>query len=253
MTIKEYRTQLDVSGYCIFRNVLPPNLLGKLQVGVDEAIDADIRNGWSTGQYSYLALNNHDSFVELLESSPLQRYVDDVLDDTCIIHSFSAGRGQLKEDNPISSAIHRDTPRFCRPYILSVQILYMIDDFTLENGATYILAGSHKTKSKPPDEKFFAKAARLIGKAGDAVIFDSLIWHAGGANISRARRRLITCVYSRSFMKQQIDLPRALKGKVLEKLGDRSRRLIGHNVIVPASMDEFVLPAEKRLYKRNQG
>ena len=252
-TPENYRHQLEAKGYCHFPNSLSQELVNRLRLQIDKVIDEDIERQHTRGQYSYLAQNKGDCFVELLELSPLQGHIDSILGDTCIIHSYNMIRIAPNIENSIQNNIHRDSPRFCRPYLLSFQILYLIDDFTIENGATYLLAGSHKTESKPTDEDFYAEADRMIGKAGDAVVFDSTVWHAGGHNETTKHRRGITVVYTRPFMKQQIDLPRATNPEVIGQLSTRGKRLLGFDARVPASIEEFMLPAGQRLYKPNQG
>jgi ectoine hydroxylase-related dioxygenase (phytanoyl-CoA dioxygenase family) len=37
-----------------------------------------------------------------------------------------------------------------------VNMLVMLDDFTVENGATYVLTGSHHAPERPQDEFFQA-------------------------------------------------------------------------------------------------
>lgn len=253
ITPEHYRHELNSKGYCHFPDVVPQELLNRLRFQIDKVIGADLKSGRTRGHYSYLAQNNGDCFVELLEVSPLQDYIDLILGDTCIIHSYNMIRIAPDIENPIQNSIHRDSPRFCRPYLLSMQILFLIDDFTIENGATYLLPGSHKTESKPTDEDFYVGADRMIGREGDAVIFDSMVWHTGGRNEAKDHRRGITIVYTRPFMKQQIDLPRATKLEVVTQLSERSKRLLGFNARMPASIGEFMLPAEERLYKPNQG
>jgi len=249
----EYINNLSTEGFHIFRDVLPPTLLSSLRLEIDVAIRDDKIKGHTLGNYSYILQNKGGSFVALLEASPLQDYVDAVLGDTCILHSFNSISLIPKISNPIQNSMHRDSPRFCRPYLLAVQILYMIDDFTTDNGATYVLPGSHLSPDKPTESEFFSKSIRIVGNAGDAVIFDSMLWHAGGVNLTSTERRGVTKVFTRAFMKQQIDYTKATDPNVVKLLSPRSKRLLGFNARVPENLDQFFLPADQRLYKANQG
>jgi len=49
-----------------------------------------------------------------------------------------------------------------------------VNDFTLENGASYFLKGSHKRADVPSDEEFVANASRFIAPAGSVMFFDAL-------------------------------------------------------------------------------
>lgn len=248
-----YRKAIQEQGYLIFRDVIDTELVGKLRDDTDAVIQENKLRGIHAGNYFYLAHTRAESFLDLFRLSPLQSYIDDTLSDTCIIHSYNGVLLEPSVDNPIQNAIHRDSPRFCRPYLLSMQILYLLDDFTLENGATYLLPGSHLKEGKPSEKEFYENAVQVEAKAGDAVIFDAMLWHAAGFNSTSQPRRGLTVVYTRSFMKQQIDLTRATDEKIVRTLTADQRRLLGFNVRVPASYEEFNVDLEQRLYLPNQG
>lgn len=233
--------------------MVSPGLIDSLRLAIDEGTRQDKANGHTHGNYSYIAQNKGQPFVELLNSSPLQNYVDLILSKTCIIHSYNTITLEPATNNPIQGAIHRDSPRFSRPYLLALQILYMVDDFSVENGATFVLPGSHLIEEKPTDDFFYEHAVQINGKAGDAVLFDSMLWHAGGINETKLPRRAITKMFTRAFMKQQIDYPKATEPEVLARLTKRSLRLLGFDARVPENIDQFMLPEPDRLYKPNQG
>jgi len=89
-------------------------------------------------------------------------------------------------------------------------MLIMLDDFTLENGATYLLAKSHLKDEKPTEAMFYEKSDRVVGKKGDVLFFNSNLWHAAGINTTNQERRAITITFTKPFMKQQLDYSRAI-------------------------------------------
>ena len=129
----------------------------------------------------------------------------------------------------------------------------MVDDFSVDNGATYILPGSQLIEGKPSDDHFYKHAIQIEGKSGDAILFDAMLWHAGGVNKTKLPRRAITKVFTRAFMKQQIDYTKATEPSVLKGVTERSRRLLGFDARVPENIVQFLLPEPDRLYKPNQG
>jgi ectoine hydroxylase-related dioxygenase (phytanoyl-CoA dioxygenase family) len=149
--------------------------------------------------------------------------------------------------------IHRDLRSFSGPVNLMGQLLVMLDDFTEENGATYLLSGSHRLSEKPPDDLFFRDAVRAVAPAGSIVAFNSNLWHAAGVNRTLRPRRALTLVFTRPFIKQQFDYPRALGDDRAASFSPVLRQLLGYNARVPASLDEWYQVPEKRLYKRDQG
>lgn len=247
----EFKYSLNTNGYYKFDSVIDKESIQEMQTAVDNSLNS--KSPAVRQNHFFMAHNFDKVFLDFISINPLQKYVDEILGNTCIIHSYNGITLKPTVSNPIQNAVHRDSPRFCRPFLLSLQILIMLDDFTKENGATYILPGSHYIEDKPVDELFYKNAIQVEGKAGDAVIFDSMLWHAGGTNTTAKQRRALTLVYTRSFMRQQIDLTRATNPEIVLNADEKIKRLLGFNVRVPSSIEEFNLPTSERLYKPNQG
>ncbi len=84
-------------------------------------------------------------------------------------------------------------------------------------------------------------------------MFNSNLWHAAGVNRSDRPRRALTLAFTRPFVKQQLDYPRALGYDRGDSFSPALRQLLGYNARVPSSLDEWYQPLDKRLYKRDQG
>jgi ectoine hydroxylase-related dioxygenase (phytanoyl-CoA dioxygenase family) len=136
---------------------------------------------------------------------------------------------------------------------MMINMLVMVDDFTLENGATYLLSGSHLKDEKPSERNFYDRAERAIGKAGSILMFDSLLWHAAGINRTSAERRALTLAFTRPFQKQQMDYPRVLGYKAMDSFDEDLKQILGYNSRVPTSLDEWYQPPAKRFYRPGQG
>jgi len=169
-------------------------------------------------------------------------------------HILNTYGGVLNQPSNLSyvGGVHRDLRTFSGDVPLMAQLLVMLDDFTEANGATYLLSGSQRRADKPSDEEFFGRADRAVGAAGSVVVFNSNLWHAAGANTTSAARRALTIAFTKPFMKQQLDYPRAL-GYERDEFSPVLRQLLGYNARVPASLDDWYQPPEKRLYRRDQG
>jgi len=150
------------------------------------------------------------------------------------------------------TAWHRDFNKdFVATKTLAVNAFWCITDFTAENGATSVVPGTHK-RPMVPSESFIEKSAvQIIAPAGSVLFYDSLILHRAGTNNSDKPRYGINHIYTRPFMKQQIDYPAFLKGKYDEesKLG----QVLGFWTIPPKSVKEFRVDPDKRTYRRGQG
>ena len=149
--------------------------------------------------------------------------------------------------------VHRDLRTFCGDLNLMAQLLVMLDDFTEENGATYFMSGSHRSADRPPDDEFFANATRAVGPAGSVVLFNSNMWHAAGVNRTDRKRRGLTLAFTKPFIKPQFDYPRALGYDAGGQFPEALRQVLGYNARVPASLDEWYQPPDKRMYRPGQG
>tara|TARA_B110000971_G_scaffold136992_2_gene140047 strand:+ start:2673 stop:2975 length:303 start_codon:yes stop_codon:yes gene_type:complete len=70
--------------------------------------------------------------------------------------------------------------------------------------------------------------------------------------IANDQRRAIPLTICRSFMKQLLDYPRALGYDKMDRFSEELQQFLGYHSRVPASLDEWYQPEEKRFYKRNQ-
>ena len=61
----------------------------------------------------------------------------------------------------------------------------------------------------PEKEYFFKNAVRAPAKKGDIIIFDANIWHAAGINKTQKPVEIITPLYTKPFIKQAMNYPRA--------------------------------------------
>ncbi len=146
---------------------------------------------------------------------------------------------------------HRDI-RAYSDYRMSLNMLVMLDDFTLENGATRILNGSHHVEAMPPAELFAEQAVSLTGKAGDIVLFDSLVVHSAAPNLGNALRRALTLCFGRPFMKPQMDWPRFLSPEAKAKLSPTGLQLLGYHARIADSVEAYYQPAENWVFKADQ-
>ena len=191
-------------------------------------------------------------FLELLEHNILADSLDDFFGGPYIVNTYG-GVLNLPSNLSYVGRIHRDLRSFSGALPLMSQWLVMLDDFTEENGATHFLSGSHRLPGSPGEEDFFRRATRGVGRAGSIVMFNSNLWHAAGINASTGPRRALTIAFTRPFIKQQLDYPRALGYDRAGEFSPRLRQLLGYNARVPSSLDEWYQPAERRLYRRDQG
>ena len=66
-------------------------------------------------------------------------------------------------------------------------------------------------------------------------------------------RHALTVNYCRSFMRQHFDFPRMITADRAATLSPVLRRVLGFDVRMPTSLDQYYVDPEDRLYKAGQG
>lgn len=218
------------------------------------AVDSDINNSPNNIDIGMV----HNCFLYgkamrgQLSSKNLRKATDELLCMNAIMYAYQSSSLPPGKEN-YGSRIHVDSPRFITGYRTNLGFILALNSFNKENGATWVLPGSHLSKNTPSHEEFEIGANQLICNEGDAIFFDARLWHRAGKNYTREWRHSITINFCRPYMRSRFDFPKMLAEHTWVKEMDISaRKFFGFDVRMPASLAEFHLPESKRLYLPNQ-
>jgi hypothetical protein len=190
------------------------------------------------------------SFLDFLRDLPLRQLIAHHFGGPFILNSF----GGVDNDGGERSYLHRphrDVRHFTTELPLMLNMLVMLDDFTVENGATLVLPGSHRREAMPDPDAFLAGAHPIVGTAGSVLLFDSNLVHAAGENRSGARRRALTLTFTSPFIKPQMDHVRQLGEARFSTFDDGLKQLLGYFSRIPANHDEWYRPRDQRFYRQS--
>ncbi len=109
--------------------------------------------------------------------------------------------------------------------------LWLLDDFTPENGATRIVPGTHRSGRVPQDEMPdplapHAREVVLQAPAGTVIAFNSHCWHGGTLNRSADLRRVMHMAYVPLSRKQLTDQRRYLRPETSRRLTPQMKCLL---------------------------
>ncbi|WP_192564724.1 phytanoyl-CoA dioxygenase family protein [Pseudomonas gozinkensis] len=187
------REQLHRNGYVLLRQVIAPAWLDTLRVVFDAGVKPS--SEWPVPRgidWRHSQLDTDPTVQAVCRLPPLLAVVGELIGERFFLSQVE-GREPLI--NGGHQQLHRDLSAQ-RPGD-TVNALVYLDDYGPENGATRIVPGSHRSAlSEPPfDFTDESRSVQLTGSAGDILIFDADLIHAGSLNSSGARRRtlLITC------------------------------------------------------------
>ena len=136
----------------------------KQRVGQDSSLIEALEGGdGALGGAAHHVICFEGAFFELLLQQPLFPVIESHLGEgPFILNSFGAvtntNQNNMYEHG---KTIHRDSRSF-HPIRQQCWFMVLVDDFTLENGATWMWQGSHDIQSARQEE-FYANAHQVVG------------------------------------------------------------------------------------------
>ena len=254
--LQQHLYELAILGFTIVPEMIFPSESQKLRDSLSdvlaiERVEYAQNPYWTDGLVNNLAIYG-DRFHWLLDHGIMHQIFGAILGAQCVLYTYSS---TLLEPESVAEVheIHVDTPRFSGSYTTGLSMVLALSDFSLENGATWILPGSFNSPEQPSPEVFERFAMRLIMSEGDAAFFHPRTFHRAGINSSSETRYGISIYAVRSFMKQRYDYPRAIPEAEVVQMSSRTKRFFGFNVRVPIRPEEFYVAPDERLYLPGQG
>ena len=253
MNDDEIRARIATDGHVIVPAVLEPSFISRAKRELEQAIAVDSGRYGAQAERDYgmvmLCALHGGSFLDLFDNDRLLEPFNAVLGDESIVYAYTSSSMPPGGVN-YSARIHADCPRIVPGYVTNMGATILLDDFTEENGATWFLPGSHERVDMPGEEEFYGHGRRVIAPAGSVFFFNARLWHAGGQNRTRNWRHALTINACRSYMKQRIDIPRAMAAMDLTGVSDQVKQKLGFFAQPPASLDEYYLPPDRRSYRQ---
>ena len=245
--------EIENQGYSIVRNALPPVFIEKAKKELEIAIQKEVEYHKSKNYHDFgmvmLCTLYDQVFCNLFDLPLVTEPLEAILGEGCIVYAYTSSSMPPNTTN-YSNRIHVDCPRIIPNYITNMGATILLDDFTEENGATWILPNSHQQSEKPTDEYFYKNAKRVIEKAGSICFFNARTWHAGGNNLTEFWRHALTINIVRPWMKQRIDIPRAMSNIDVNSLSEKAKQKLGYFSQIPANYDEYYVPFDQRKFKQ---
>ncbi|OHU46724.1 phytanoyl-CoA dioxygenase family protein [Mycobacteroides chelonae] len=219
-------------GYVILPDLLTADELDQIRDAVAPLLNLHGRNGFEghTTQRVYSVLNktracdriaDHPRVLALLDRLFLPNYLLSMLQ---VINILPGEQAQMLHTDDGFYPIPR--PRAG----LGAATIWAIDDFTADNGATDIVAGSHLWGDRRPQE---AEREPVVMKAGSCVFFPGTLWHGGGANRTGAARLALTAQYCEPWLRPQEAFTLSMTRDTVRAVSEDIRRMLGYSIHPP--------------------
>ncbi len=229
------RASLDREGYLLLEDVLDAGQLGQVRDRVEQFYNEEGENAGCEFRQEPGArrlanlLDKGPVFEQLAVMSRILEGVRQVLGERFKLSSFNA-----RSANPYSQEAQ---PLHCDAGALPdnqgywvCNTIWLLDDFTRENGATRIVPGSQNWGELPQERlantsEPHAKELLVLGRAGSVVIMNTHAWHGGTANRTARPRRALHAFYCRWDKPQQQYQKRLLRAETQARLSPDLRKL----------------------------
>jgi ectoine hydroxylase-related dioxygenase (phytanoyl-CoA dioxygenase family) len=207
------RQQLDAHGYVLLENFMDAALLAELRQRILELFDEEgdrAGHEFKTEEHARRLANlvdKGDVFRRAIVLPDLLAAVRQVLGPDIKLSSLNARSADPRTD--VGQPLHVDMgalPDEKGYWVCNT--VWMLDDFTAENGATRLIPGSHTWGTRPQDVLDDPMAPHpaemlLTGKAGSVAVMNAHMWHGGTANKTQAPRLAMHGFYCRGDKPQQ--------------------------------------------------
>ncbi|MCY3831683.1 MAG: phytanoyl-CoA dioxygenase family protein [Chloroflexi bacterium] len=205
---------INERGYCFIPAAISPQKADEARAVLERLLAAEMTDeirAAKTQRVGGLAFK-HSVFLELL-AHPLivsiwQAYLNDG-DIVCSTWSANTAYPGFEK-----YGWHPDYPYWWinQPWPLERvcgQTIWLLDDFTEENGGTGYLPNSHLKGHPPPGEwnqEWPTEAQILTGARGGALVFHGALWHTARPNRTDRARSALLGMYTRPFFLTQEDM-----------------------------------------------
>ncbi len=187
-------------------------------------------NGDRTLRASYGLLTEAPSVAELIDHDMVVDVANEILLPHCASYTIGSMTAIDILPGESAQALHRDDslyPIDNAGMELLIGVMWALNDFSEENGATRIVPGSHRfiRSWHLPDVSDWESA---VMPKGSVLFYLGSTWHGGGANRSDSGRLGLINTYSLGWLRQESNQYLDTPPEVAARFGPRLRALLGY-------------------------
>ncbi|GCE13036.1 phytanoyl-CoA dioxygenase family protein [Tengunoibacter tsumagoiensis] len=232
---QEEKRQLDEQGYLLFPELIDGVLLEQLRAKYEELMEKE-------GQSAGLEVHQEQGtrrLSDLVNKGEIFDYVYTHPRVLAAIFHIIGGEFKLSSLNARDAipgeghqVLHADWGHLAadEPFHVA-NSLWMVDDFTRDNGATRVVPGTHHLRQTPQEALADPAAAHpeqvlAIAPAGTVLVFNSHLWHGGTRNTTQKTRRALHSYYVARDFPQQLDQSQYIRLKTYRRISPAARYLL---------------------------
>lgn len=231
--------ELEERGYAVIPNVITPQEADVARAALDElrlAEQTAQHKDWCAQRVGRIAVKN-SVFRDLMCHPLLVELWQKWLGPDMVCSTWSANTMMPGQS---SYQWHADFPYWAMqpPWPagnLTGQTIWMLDDFTDENGATGVVPYSHNKLVPPENIKEWRDDAEIAtGQRGSVVVLHGALWHTHRPNKSEVPRSALLGMYIRPALIPMEDMRKQLAD--IPEPSELVKQIMGANVFVPGEV-----------------
>ena len=202
---------LKNDGAIVVRDLAATTLVDQVASELQPFFDAtgqnfeDNFNGYSTRRLaSTLAYSS--TAADLIEQTHVLALLDQILLPHCSNYRIGSSTGIEIHAGEKAQVLHQDDviyPIRIPGIDLQVSVMWALTEFTVENGATHVVPGSHRVECEGGYKD--APTVQATMNRGSALFYLGPTWHGGGANRSTAPRMGLVTTYALGWLRQEVN------------------------------------------------
>jgi ectoine hydroxylase-related dioxygenase (phytanoyl-CoA dioxygenase family) len=209
---RELPGRMTDTGFCVLPDVLGARQVAAVRRRVLKQAAREAEAGLTSHIYDHgasqrvwLLVNKGQEFVDLIRSPAAVGFACAAFGADPLLSSAQAN---LVGPGGQPMALHAEQgflPPPWPPYPMIVSAIWLLTDFTTENGATEVIPGSHLQQGDWLNHRDqLAEPTPIVAPAGSMVAMDGRLLHRSGANRSSGPHRCAIIVnYCQPFIRQQ--------------------------------------------------
>ncbi|MDD3798139.1 MAG: phytanoyl-CoA dioxygenase family protein [Novosphingobium sp.] len=240
---EQVKADVKEFGYGIVKDALTPEQVRLMRSVLSAEIEQEERAGKIKESYTdrdavnrrlSILMDRHECFRDLVDDEmamEMARFIlgPSYLDEPYLLHALSAN---VTRPGSRDMGVHGDTD-YILPHLdapLFARVIWFLDDFDEEVGATRVVPKSHLFGHLPvKDGSVKYETLPALGPAGSALIYDGRLYHGTGANTSKDRERAaVIAGYIHPWMRPLANYPMLLDPAAIEGSSVLCRQLLGY-------------------------
>lgn len=238
---------LGLVGYAVVDGGYDADALSRLSAAFDRSLES--MYAAHGGREAMAAIDEHNTirallstdrlFLDLATNGRIMAICRRMIGDYIVLNQQNGIINPPNRQAYNQAAFHRDLPfqHFVSSRPLAINALFCLDDFTAENGATFVIPGSHKQETFPADRTVELLRSQITAPKGSFIVLDALLYHSGAVNRTESPRRAVNHLYTVPIIRPQIDLAAILGNDYTSD--PELRRLLGYEVRIPDSIPAY--------------